>query len=223
MKRKCWVILLMVGLTIAPTHESKAVWWWVVKAAVKKAIKAADLAIQKQQNKVIWLQNAQKTLENTMSKLKLKEIGEWTDRQKTLYKNYFDELNKVKMLIALYQRIRDITARQIQLVEEYKRAWRMVRGDKNLTADEVQNIGRVYEGILNETIINIEQLGLAINSFKTQMSDAKRLEIIDNASDRVDQNYYDLKRYNYETAKLSISRSKDLQEIELIKKLYGID
>ena len=48
----------------------------IIKAAVKKVIKAVDLKIQRLQNKTIWLQNAQKVLENKMSKLKLTEISD---------------------------------------------------------------------------------------------------------------------------------------------------
>ena len=43
----------------------------IIKAAVKKVIKAVDLQIQRFQNKTIWLQNVQKSLENAMSKTKL--------------------------------------------------------------------------------------------------------------------------------------------------------
>ncbi|ULT38459.1 hypothetical protein KRR40_25440 [Niabella defluvii] len=83
--------------------------WVVVKAAVKKVIKAIDLQIQRLQNKTIWLQNAQKTLENTLSKLKLDEISDWTEKQKEQYRKYYEELAKVKAIISYYQRIRDIT------------------------------------------------------------------------------------------------------------------
>lgn len=216
------VFLLLLALIVAPTQKSHAVWWLVVKAAVKKAIKAADLAIQRQQNKVIWLQNAQKVIENTMSKLKLTEISDWTDRQRNLYKNYFEELNKVKLLITYYQRIREITVTQIALVEEYKRAWNLVRNDKNFTIDEIRDIGRYYDGILRRTIQNLEQLGMVINSFKTQMSDAKRLQIINQVADQVEQNFSDLRRFTAENTAESLKRAHGMQEIEMVKQIYGI-
>ena len=56
----------------------------IIKEGIKKVIKAVDLQIQRQQNKIIWLQNAQKTLENTLSKTKLKEISDWVEKQRTL-------------------------------------------------------------------------------------------------------------------------------------------
>ncbi|MET4545631.1 hypothetical protein ABIE26_002949 [Pedobacter africanus] len=222
MKKWGLIFLLISGLVVVPTQKSHAVWWWVVKAAVKKAIKAADLAIQKQQNKVIWLQNAQKTVENTMSKLKLDEISDWTQRQRDLYKDYFDELKKVKAVITYYQRIRAITASQLALVEEYKRAWALFRKDKNFSAEELENMGKVYEGILESTIDNINQLGIIINSFRTQMSDAKRLEIIAAIAERVDNNYFDLKQFNTENALTSLSRTQERSEVERSKRLHGI-
>src|SRR6478752_7099247 len=94
----------------------------IIKAAVKKVIKAVDLKIQRLQNKTIWLQNAQKTLENTMSKLKLEEITGWVEKQRELFSEYYDELKKVKDIITKYQRVKDITRKQIELVAVYKRA-----------------------------------------------------------------------------------------------------
>src|SRR5687768_6820027 len=67
----------------------------IIKEAVKKVIKAVDLLIQRMQNEVIKLQNAQKVLENKLSELKLKEIAEWTEKHRKLYQEYYDELWRV--------------------------------------------------------------------------------------------------------------------------------
>jgi len=194
----------------------------IIKAAVVKVIKAVDLQIQRQQNKIIWLQNAQKTLENEMSKLKLNEITDWVDKQKTLYKDYFEELQKVKAIISYYKRIKEITEKQVHLVEEYKRAWGMFKQDKHFTPGEIAYISRVYSGILDESIKNLDQIFLVINSFQTQMSDAKRLEIINTASDRIDENYNDMKAFNQQGIMLSLQRAKAQNDVDVVKKLYGL-
>ncbi|MET7000719.1 conjugal transfer protein TraI [Chitinophaga defluvii] len=222
MKKIIVMMMLLVGLITMPTQKAHAIWWVVVKAAVKKAILAADLAIQRQQNKVIWLQNAQKTIENAMSKLKLEEISDWTEKQRSLYKNYFEELNKVKTIITYYKRIKEIGEKQLQLVNEYKRAWSLIRDDKHFRPEEISYIARVYQGILEETVNNVEQLTMVVNSFSTTMSDAKRLAIIGAAGDQVDQNYADLKRFNSENYLLSLSRSKNEIEARQLRVLYGI-
>ncbi len=195
----------------------------IIKAGITKVIKAVDLKIQRSQNKIIWLQNAQKVIENTMSEMKLKEITDWVEKQRTLYKDYYDELWKVKTAISYFNKAREITNKQVQLVAEYKRAWELFKKDKHFTEDELSYMGKVYTGILNESIKNLDQIFLVINSSKTQMSDAKRLEIINNAFDQVETNYNDLKAFNQQNVLVSLQRAKSKNDIDVVKELYGLE
>ena len=223
--KKLFVFLgfVLIGI-MAPTNEALAQdpITLIIKEGIKKVIKAVDLQIQRQQNKVIWLQNAQKTLENTMSKAKLNEITDWVDKQKTLYKDYYEELQKVKAIISYYKRVKEITIKQVHLVEEYKRAWGLFKQDTHFTADELTYIGRVYSGILDESVKNLDQISMVINSFQTQMSDAKRLDIINAAADRIDENYNDLKAFTQQGMLLSLQRAKAKNDVDVVKKLYGL-
>ena len=195
----------------------------IIKAAVKKVIKAVDLKIQRLQNETIWLQNAQQAMENTFSKLKLDEINSWVEKQRTLYKDYYEELSKVKSVIAYYQRIKNVTQKQVRLVQEYKKAWNLFRQDKHFSAAELDYIAKVYAGILNESAQNINQILSIIRSSGTQMSDAKRLEIINAAVDNVDGNYYDLVKFNQQNIMLSLQRSKAQNDVDVVKELYGLE
>jgi len=49
----------------------------IIKAGIKKVIVAVDLKIQKLQNKTIWLQHSQKTLDNVLSKTNLNKSSCW--------------------------------------------------------------------------------------------------------------------------------------------------
>jgi hypothetical protein len=195
----------------------------IIKAAVKKVIMAVDLKIQRLQNKTIWLQNAQKTLENKMSKLKLTEISDWSRKQKELYAKYFDELHKVKNAISSYQAVRDIIKKQVQLVQEYSKAFNLSKQDKNFTADELNFMQKVYTGILDESIKNIDQIQFVINAFATQMTDAKRLEIIHAAGNNIEENITDLRQFNQQNIIISLQRSKEKNDIDVVKKLYGLE
>lgn len=194
----------------------------VIKAGVKKAIKAVDLKVQRLQNQTIWLQNAQKVLENQMSKLKLTEIADWTEKQKKLYGQYYEELWKIKSAIAYHKRIKDLGQRQLDILDEYQWAWNLFRQDKHFSGEELDNMQKVYAGILDESVKNVDQILLVISSFKTQMSDAKRLELINVAADRIDINYNDLKQFNIQNSKLSIQRANSLEETAKLSELYGI-
>jgi hypothetical protein len=195
----------------------------IIRQGVIKVIKAVDLMIQRLQNETIALQNAAKVLENKLSQLKLNEIADWTERQRQLYKKYYDELWKVRNTLATYKRIKQILERQRQIIDEYRFTWHMINQDKHFTRAEIDYMYRVYTGILNESVYNLDQILLVINSFKTQMTDGKRLEVINKAGDNIEQNYSDLKQFNNQNIQLSLNRAKDEHEVETVKKLYGIE
>lgn len=194
----------------------------IVKAVTKKVIKAIDLGIQRLQNKTIWLQNAQKQIENTLSKLKLDEISDWTKKQRDLYKDYYDELQKVKSIITYYQRIKEISEKQTRLIAEYERAWNLFKRDDQFKISELEYMEKVYDGILGESMKNIDQIFLIIESFTTQMNDLKRLEIINTAADQIDSNYNDLRLFNQQNVLLSLQRAKTHADVNKVKQFYGI-
>jgi hypothetical protein len=220
MKRKVWMLTVCIGLCLAPVKSHAQI--VIIKEILIKVIKAIDLAIQKQQNKVIWLQNAQKTLENTMSKLKLDQITDWVNKQKELYQDYYDDLKKVKDVITYYQRIKTISQKQVQLVEAYKRAFNLFRSDNHFTLEEIAYMEKVYSGILDASVKNLDQVYMVISSFTTTMTDEARLAIINKAADALDKNYRDLTQFNTQNKILSLHRSKDQQEVDIVRALYGI-
>jgi len=195
----------------------------VIKAGVKKVIKAVDLKVQRLQNETIWLQNAQKVIENQLSKLKLVEISDWTGRQTELYAGYYEELLRVKSVIATYNRVRELISTQAAIVQEYQWAGSLFKKDSHFSADDLSHITEVYQGILTESVKNLDQVLLVINSFKTQMSDAARMEIIDASAEKIEQNFSDLKSFNDQNISLSLQRSKSQKELISLKELYGLD
>ena len=224
MKKILIIIVLVVAATLQPFQELLAQdpITEIIKAGIKKVIKAVDLKIQRLQNQTIWLQNAQKVVENTMSEVKLNEITDWVEKQRVLYRDYYDELWKVKSIISYYHRIKEVTNKQVQLVNEYKRAWGLFKQDKHFTTEELEYMGKVYNGILDESVKNLDQIFLVVNSFSTQMSDAKRLEIINTAYNQVETNYTDLKAFNQQNALVSLQRAKSKNDVDVVKELYGL-
>jgi hypothetical protein len=224
MKRIIGTCVLVCGMIVLPTVEVSAQdpITLIIKEGIKKIIKAVDLKIQRLQNKTIWLQNAQKTLENKMQQLKLDQITGWVERQRKLYEDYYDELWRVKAAISYYSKVKDIMAQQVQIVNEYKAALALFRQDKRFTPEELATMQKVYEGMLQESVKNLEGLTLVVNSFATQMSDGARLQIIHEAGTRVEENLADLRQFTARNKQLSLARAKDQREIDLIKALYGI-
>lgn len=224
---KIAIIILFTTLCITvtpPTQEARGgiAIAKIIKEGIKKVIKAVDLMIQRLQNKTIWLQNAQKVLENKLSELKLNEIAEWTEKYRKLYEEYYDELWKVKNILATYQRVRQIMDKQVRVVDEYTQAWKLIRKDDNFKETELDYIYTIYKGILQESVTNLDQLLVVTNSFKTQMTDEQRLRIINEAGDRIEQNLADLLAFNGQVYQVSLSRARSQSEIEQVKKMYGL-
>lgn len=224
MRKVIYSVLLGLAFMIVPvsSQAQPAEIIAIIKEGIKKVIKAVDLKIQRLQNETIWLQNAQKTIENALSKLRLDEISGWVERQRALYANYFDELHKVRSIIAYYRKIKGITERQVQIVEQYKKAYALFQQDDHFSTGEIVHMGKVYTGIVDASLKNIDRLFAVINSFATTMTDEKRLEIIDDVSDEIDRTYMDLTQFNDQNKLLSLQRSKSKQEVQVVKALYGL-
>jgi hypothetical protein len=216
-------MLLIGGLLVVPGFsEAQLAILDIIKAGIKKVIKAADLMVQRLQNKTIALQNLQRQLENEMSKLKLSQIGDWVNRQKLLYQDYFDELWKVKTLISGFNRVRTVIQTQQRILAEYRMAFSRSQLDQHFTTGELEYMGKVYAGMLEESLRNLEQLYTVINGFRTQMSDGERLRFINEVSVRMNLNLTHLRQFNQQNIRISIQRSKQQQELATVKRLYGL-
>jgi hypothetical protein len=194
----------------------------IVGTVVKKVIKAIDLKIQRLQNETIWLQNAQKQIENQLSKIRLGQIAGWTSEQQNLYSGYYEELWQIKSYISGYQRIKNLAVKQAALVSQYQQAWTLFRGDKHFTTDELQHMQQVYSGILDASLKNLVEIMQVASAGRTQMNDAERLELINKAGDHLDENYTDLKQFNSQNQILSLRRASDLNELQTLKNYYGL-
>ncbi|WAC13257.1 conjugal transfer protein TraI [Dyadobacter pollutisoli] len=224
MRRKVFMIVFFIFTATTPVKQAEAAipWAQIIKEAVKRVVRAFDLLVQRRQNRQIRLQNAQKALENTMAKLKLDEIEDWVKKQRDLYEQYYQELKKVKAVVSYYFRVKAIADKQIQILRAYQSAWALFRNDAHFTAIERGHMQTVYQGMLAETARSVELLELVVKSFTTQMSDVKRLEIIDQAADRTDQILDELNAFSHENKLLSLSRAKNEVDAKVVKELYGI-
>ncbi|MGX5857957.1 conjugal transfer protein TraI [Dyadobacter jiangsuensis] len=224
MHKKVIILTVLLLTASTPVKQAQAAipWAQIIKEAVRRVVRAMDLLVQRRQNRQIRLQNAQKALENTMTKLKLDEIEDWVKKQRALYQEYYSELKKVKAVVSYYFRIKATLDKQARIAEQYQTAWALFQNDRHFTSTELAQMQKVYQGILEETARSVELLELVVRSFSTQMSDVKRLEIIDRAAKSADQIYDELNTFNQENKLLSLSRAGSEFDAKVTKELYGI-
>lgn len=222
MKRILFIFLLCSPLVLTSSKASaQLAIIEALKHATKKVIRAVDLQVQRLQNKTIDLQNIQKQIENNLSKLKLDEISQWTNRQKEIYQKYFDELWRVKSILAYYRQFSSIISKQKQLLKEYQDAFAWVKKDKNFSEDEIEYIYNIYSGILEKSIGNVDNLLELMKSFTVQMSDGDRLKMINETSSQLDKQLLDLREFNDNNRLVSLQRAKSKKELQSLKDIYG--
>jgi hypothetical protein len=195
----------------------------IITEILKTVINAADLVIQQVQNETIVLQNAEKEITNVMSKLQLDDITDWVQKQKDLYQEYYNELATVKDLISGYDKLKDLVQMQSRVVSEYQRANGLCKQDKHFSATELTYMFNVYSGMIDQSLKNLNQAMLVVSSLTTSMTDAQRINIINDASKGMEKNYDDLRRFNSQNVQLSLQRSQSLDDIQSVRQLYGLD
>lgn len=215
-------LLCTLAFLLAPQGRASAQLLDIIDEAVKAALEAADLRLQRLQTETLWLQNTQKALENSMAGDLLDDITGWVQQQDDLYGEYYNELWQVKSFFTAYSRTRALIDRQAQLVKDYQQATAAARNDPHLSAAELTHILSVYSGILDAGIRNTGRLAAVFTAFATQMDDAGRLQIIDETAADIDRNYTALRAYTQENRLLSLQRARDQADIQTIRSLYGL-
>jgi hypothetical protein len=194
----------------------------IIGQGITRVIRAFDLQVQRLQTATIWLQDAQKVAENAMQELRLDEIRDWVSELKDLYGSYFDELWRVKQVISDYHRVKSILDREAQLVAAYRRCWTLLQQDRHFSNAELQHMQAVYAGILDQSLKNLSLLSTVLKDFLLQVTDGDRLAVINRVENGMEQSYNDLLRFNNENALLSLQRARDAGDVEMIRKLYGL-
>lgn len=220
-----WLFFLVLGMTVFPVRKVEAIpitlIMEVIKKAVVKVIQAIDLKIQRLQNQTIWLQNAQKVLENKLNELKLSEIADWNDKQKEQYASLFKEFWKVKSAIIQFQRLKEVIEMQKMLVKEYKNAWGLISSSNQYSSQELISMERNYEGILRISLQNLDELSQVMNPFRIQMTDAERLAFLHQSEKKLRENLYELRSYN--SMNLNLMKSRGAKGEEFARNVYGIE
>ena len=194
----------------------------IVTGIAKKVVMAIDLKVQQLQTQTIGLQTAEKELENEMEDSELGEIIGWVQKQKDLYAEYYNELWQVKNAISAYERIRQMISEETQIATQFKQMNTALSQDRHFTAAEVGSMKNILSGILSESVNNINQIELVIKAFVTQMADADRLRIIDEAGGRIDKNFTDMQQFYSRNSLLSLERAQDANDVAATKALYGL-
>ena len=218
-----WLLIFqVVTITCAPISQVQAgnPIVVIIKKIIKKIIKAIDLMVQRLQNKKVELQNAQKILENKLSKLKLDQIAEWTEKHRKLFEKYYHELWEVKKAIASFKQIEKIIRHQKDLVNEYQQAWAIINDHPSLSIAEINYLEHAYANLIAQSANDLERLGQVVLAMEGQFTDSRRLEIISEVAKSLESHAEALRKLNFNVYQVIRARTISKHEILGLKNLY---
>lgn len=141
----------------------------------------------------------------------------------TLHDLFIDGLMAVNPAIRNYQRIPFIIEYQKILLKEYKHAYNRFRQDPNFSMEELEYLAGVYAFLFDASLRNIDELMMVITATKLSMSDDERLHAIDRIFFDMEDKLIFLRSFNSSTQLLAIQRARSRNDVETMRKLYGIN
>ncbi|MFT3678663.1 MAG: TerB family tellurite resistance protein [Ferruginibacter sp.] len=140
----------------------------------------------------------------------------------SLHKNFLDGLLQVSPAVRKYKRVADIVSYQLRIVREYKAAFKQFKQDKHFNPDEIEYLGKVYRHLFDASLKSLDELAMVITAGKLRMSDDERLQAIDRIYAEIVDQFSFLQEFNNSTAILSVQREKEMQDINVSRKIYSI-
>jgi hypothetical protein len=139
-----------------------------------------------------------------------------------LHKAYLDGLLAVSPAVKNYERVADIIAMQVSLVEKYKQAWGLFKQDSHFRPEELSLLSTVYGNLLAASVKDLTTLAGIVTDGQIRASDAERLKQIDGIYAGMQEKSAFMDEMNGSTQMLSIQRASDLNDLQTTKQLYGI-
>lgn len=141
----------------------------------------------------------------------------------TIHDLFIDGLMAVNPAIRNYKRIPFIIDYQKLLISEYKRYYNRFRQDPNFKLDELEYLANVYKFLFDASLRNIDELMMIITATKLSMSDDERMQAIDRIFFDMEDKVIFLRTFNNNTQLLAVQRARSRNDVETMRKLYGVN
>lgn len=138
-----------------------------------------------------------------------------------LHKVFLDGLMAVSPAVRNYKKAADIVSMQLTMLKEYKSAFNRFKSGNLFNPDEIIYIARVYNGLLDATLKNLNDLTTIITVNQLRMSDAERLAAIDRLYDDTLDKLTFLRSFNNNTSMLALQRQKELNDANTVQGYYA--
>ncbi len=139
-----------------------------------------------------------------------------------LHEVFLNGLLQVSPAVRKYKRVADIINYQLQLVREYKSAFKRFKTSNLFSATEIQYLDNIYGDLFKKSMKNLDELAVVITAGKLRMSDDERINAIDRIFNDVSEKLVFLRKFNQENSLLAIQRGREMIDTKVSKQLNGL-
>lgn len=206
------LFLLVIGqLILLHLAPSKAV-------AQEQEIQQLILNIEK-------LAEFKKILQNLYEGYQVLETGynkvkDITSGNFELHELFLDGLYLVSPQVKQYHKVAGIIDYQKRLVSGYKNAFQLFKKSQVFSDGELDYLGRVYGGLLEQSLQGLEALLLVLTPSSYRMSDQERLSRIDRLFEEMQRKWEFLRSFNQSNQLLALQRIKEKQELDWLQQMH---
>lgn len=152
---------------------------------------------------------------NTIQRIKQGDFG--------LHRDFINALSNVNPKVKNYTRVADIIAYQLRIVKDVKTVTGNLKESNQFNPDELDYSKAVFERLLEECLKSMDELFLVITSGELQMKDDERIKRIDRLYLDMQDKYAFCKSFSEECSVLAMQRLMEKGDINLSKRLNGLE
>src|SRR6185312_16254307 len=92
-----------------------------------------------------------------------------------IHKTFLDGLLEVSPEVRKYKKVSDIIHMQLQIVKEYKSAFKRFKNNGQFTLKEIDYLKKIYNDLFVKSLNDLDELSTVLTAEKLRMSDDERL------------------------------------------------
>jgi len=139
-----------------------------------------------------------------------------------LHDDFFGSLKSVNPRIKNNTKVAGIIAYQLKIMKETRQTLLAVKELRQFTPAEIEHCSMVFNNLLADCLKNIGELILLITADQFEMKDDERIKRIDVLYADMQNKYAFTASFSEEMGLLSVQRMREQQEVNLSKKLNGL-
>ena len=152
---------------------------------------------------------------NTIQKIKKGDFD--------LHRDFISSFSNINPKVKSYARVADIIAYQVRIVKDVKTVISNLKESNQFNPDELDYSKAVFERLLDECLKSMDELFYVITSGELQMKDDERITRIDRLYFDMQDKYAFCKSFSEECSVLAMQRLMEQGEINLSKRLNGLE